>query len=271
MSKNLRLTIEPTLETVTSQLCTSSQFEEQTYERLCREIAQEKLRHRKQWEYIYILRALEQFGKMKPGAEGLGFGCGKEPLAAVMAGRGCRVMCTDISPPNGGDGYWGSTSVKDFFYGGICAWDVFERSVQFRQVNMNEIPSDLGQYDFVWSSCALEHLGSLKHGADFVQASIKNLKIGGLAVHTTEFNITEADETLETPDLSLYREVDMMNMFRNIEAEGHAVLLPNFNAGGTPVDLHVDLPPYQRDPHIKLLIAEKYIVTSIGFVIQRLN
>jgi len=270
MSGNVKVVGEPTLETLTTQVCTSSQFEERTYERLCAEISQEKLRHRKQWEYVYILRALEQFGKLRVGSRGLGFGCGKEPLAAVMAGRGCNVMCTDIAPPNGGDGYWGSTSVKDFFYGGICAWELFERAVQFRQVNMNNIPSDLGQYDFVWSSCALEHLGSLKHGVDFVKASIKNLKVGGLAVHTTEFNISNSDETLETPELSLYREVDLRQMFCEIEKDGNTVLVPNFNVGSNPVDLYVDLPPYNRDPHIKLLIAEKYIVTSIGFVIQRL-
>jgi hypothetical protein len=131
---------EPTLESVVSQVCTSSQFREPVYDRLCAEIRQEKLYHRKQWEYIYILRALEQFGVLEPGYSGLGFGCGKEPLAAVMAKRGVDVICTDIPPAKDGDAYWGSTDVKDYFYEGICSWEQFTKHVRFRAVDMNSIP-----------------------------------------------------------------------------------------------------------------------------------
>src|SRR5665647_2880859 len=59
--------VPPTLETVSSQACTASQFKEPTYIRLCAEIKQDLLFHRKQWEYIYILRALEQYGMMQLG------------------------------------------------------------------------------------------------------------------------------------------------------------------------------------------------------------
>lgn len=262
-------TSEPTLERVISQVCTASQFTEPVYDRLCAEIRQEKLFHRKQWEYIYILRALEQAGVLEQGRRGLGFGCGKEPLAAVMAARGVDVTCTDIPPVRDGDAYWGSTDVKDYFYEGICSWEQFEKHVRFRAVDMNAIPDDLGKHDFIWSSCALEHLGSLQHGIDFVLDANKCLKPGGIAVHTTELNVNMEDETLETQGLSLYRRKDILRLKALVERQGNGFTPVNFNMGQGALDQYVDLPPYDRNKHLKLMIEERYVTTSIGFVITR--
>lgn len=258
---------EPTLETVASQLCTSQQFHEPVYDRLCREIAQDKLFHRKQWEYVYILRALEQLCVLQPGYSGLGFGCGKEPLAAVMARRGVNVLCTDIAPVEEGDAYWGSTDVRGFFYEGICSWETFEKHVTFRPADMNAIPDDLGQHDFIWSSCALEHLGSLQHGIDFVLNANKCLRPGGIAVHTTEYNVEGDDETFESVGLSLYRRKEMLRLKSLVEDQGHVFLPINFNMGDGELDKYVDLPPYNRNKHLKLIVEEKYVTTSIGFII----
>ncbi|WP_093162633.1 bifunctional 2-polyprenyl-6-hydroxyphenol methylase/3-demethylubiquinol 3-O-methyltransferase UbiG [Variovorax sp. YR216] len=260
---------EPTLETVTSQVCTSRQFSEAVYERICLEIGQDKLFHRKQWEYIYILRALEQLCALQPGFSGLGFGCGKEPLAAVMARRGVNVVCTDIEPVEKGDAYWGSTNVRDYFYEGVCPWEQFEKHVSFRPVDMNAIPDDLGRHDFIWSSCALEHLGSLQHGIDFVLDANKCLKAGGVAVHTTELNIKGDEETFESQGLSLYRRKDILRLKSLVERQGNVFLPINFNMGDGELDKYVDLPPYNRNKHLKLMVEEKYVTTSIGFVILK--
>lgn len=260
---------EPTLETVTSQICTSGQFAEPTYDRLCREIGQDRLFHRKQWEYIYILRTLEQFCVLRPGCTGLGFGCGKEPLAAVMAKRGANVICTDIAPIEKGDAYWGSTNVRDYFYEGICSWEIFEKKVRFRHVDMNEIPDDLGFHDFIWSSCSLEHLGSLQHGINFTLNANKCLKTGGIAVHTTELNISSDVETFESAGLSLYRKNDIYKLKSLVENQGNIFLPLNFTLGSAPIDQYVDLPPFNRNKHLKLLIEEKYVTTSIGFIILK--
>ena len=263
------VTAEPTLETITSQVCTSRQFAEPVYDRLCREINQDKLFHRKQWEYVYILRALEQLCVLQKGCSGLGFGCGKEPLAAVMARRGVDVLCTDIAPVEKGDAYWGSSDVRDYFYEGVCSWEAFERHVRFRPVDMNAIPDDLGQHDFLWSSCALEHLGSLQHGIDFVLDANKCLKVGGVAVHTTELNVEGDEETFESAGLSLYRKKDILRLKSLVEAQGNRFLPVNFTTGDGELDRYVDLPPYDRNRHLRLLVEEKYVTTSIGFVILK--
>jgi hypothetical protein len=66
-----------------------------------------------------------------------------------------------------------------------------------------------GAYDFLWSSCALEHLGSLDAGLDFVVNAMDLLKPGGTAIHTTEFNLSSDDETLTSGPCVIYRRRDI--------------------------------------------------------------
>lgn len=258
----------PTLDQIVSQTCTASQFKEDHYSRLAREIHQEPRFHRKQWEYIYILRALEQFGLLAPGRVGVGFGCGKEPLAVVMAKFGLNVTVTDIPPLVESDSHWGSTSVMDLFYGGICSEEQYVKHVSFRAVDMNDIPNDLGVYDFAWSCCALEHLGSLKAGMDFIVNSTKCLKPGGIAIHTTELNMSSDDETFESPGLSLYRRRDLLDLQDRLIKSGYSVLPMNFYSGDLPEDKYIDLPPYKQEIHLKLMI-EKFAITSFGLVLRK--
>jgi len=237
----------PTLERPVSQSCTASQFLESHYSRLCDEIGQQPRMHRKQWEYVYILRTMEQLGLMSAGTRGLGFGCGKEPLT---------------------DSHWGSRSAKELFYGGICSEEDFERLVDFRPVDMNAIPDDLGRHDFVWSCCALEHLGSLRAASDFILESTKCLKSGGYALHTTEFNTSSDVDTLESPGLSLFRRKDFLDLQDALVGIGCSISPLNLHMGNLPEDKYVDLPPYEQRLHIKLLV-DSFTITSFGLVLRK--
>jgi hypothetical protein len=259
---------KPNLKNVVCQPCTQSQFTEPEYVRFAGEIRQAPVLHRKQWEYVYMLRVLEQFDLLRSGVSAIGFGCGKEPLAAVMAKHGMTVMVTDIPPFKDGDSYWGSTKAMDLFYGGICSEEQFVKQVGFRNVDMNAIPDDLGRYDVVYSCCALEHLGSLKHGMDFILNSAKCLKPGGLAIHTTELNVSDDVETLESPGLSLYRRKDLLDLQNSLAGISCSMLPLNFYVGDLPADKYVDLPPYKQNPHLKLKI-DSFTITSYGVVLRK--
>ena len=76
----------------------------------------------------------------------------------------------------------------------------FDSRVQFQPADMRTLEGLTGKYDFVWSSCALEHLGTLQAGIDFVVKSASMLKPGGVAVHTTEFNVGSNTGTIELGD-----------------------------------------------------------------------
>ena len=140
--------------------------------------------HRKMWEWLFIAEALRERGLLAPGRAGLGFGVGQEPLVALFAAEGCDLVATDQPHERGGrlglDGLGGRVGRRPPApqHARLCPDELFVRRVRFRPVDMNAIPADLRGFDFTWSSCALEHLGTLGAGADFVVASMECLRPG---------------------------------------------------------------------------------------------
>jgi SAM-dependent methyltransferase len=124
----------------------------------------------------------------------------------------------------------------------LCPPELFDEKVDFRVVDMNAIPEDLGQFDFVWSACAFEHLGSLQHGYDFIQNAARLLAPGGIGVHTTEMNCSSNGETLDRGSTVLFRRRDFERMAQALGGQGFQVEL-NFDLGNEPLDQYIDLPP----------------------------
>jgi SAM-dependent methyltransferase len=230
-------------------------------------------RHRKQWEFVYILANLGAAGMLLPGKRGVGFGCGKEPLAAVMAKLGCELTVTDLDVTAASGRGWIETDqhasrLDDLNERGICDPEIFRQRVRFLPQDMNHISPNLRGFDFAWSSCSFEHLGSLQNGMQFVVNAMQCLRPGGLAIHTTEFNLSSNLETIESPDLSVYRKVDMQVLRQRLAAEGHWLPPMNLNPGASPPDRYVDLPPYKPEPHLRLLLG-RFVITSIGLIVRR--
>ena len=264
---------EPTLAQPVSQLCTEGQFREAVYARWCREIRELPVLHRKQWEFVYVLQVLEQSGLLIPGLRGLGFGCGREPLAAYFATRGCTIVATDLDAAAAHGHGWvetdqHATRLEDLNDRKICPDDLFAERVSFRPADMNAIPADATGFDFVWSCCAFEHLGSIEHGLRFVRAAMRCLRPGGIAVHTTEFNLSSNLRTIESPDLSVFRRQDIERLAASLTATGHRVAPLNLHPGAGPIDRYVDLPPYRNEPHLKLRLNQ-FVLTSIGLTVHK--
>jgi 2-polyprenyl-3-methyl-5-hydroxy-6-metoxy-1,4-benzoquinol methylase len=265
---------KPTLARPRSQLCTAAQFREPDYVRWGKEYGFDpSVLHRKRWEFVYISRVAEDLGLLQPGRRALAFGVGCEPLASAFAARGVSVVATD-APAD--DANWSrhdeyAQGLKSVWREEAISWDRFTSLVEFRRVDMNDIPADLRAFDFLWSSCALEHLGTLKHGIDFILNAMECLTPGGVAIHTTEFNVSSNRRTCETGLVCLYRKQDIEALARTLEHMGHEVLPINFYAGNEPPDKHIDLPPF-GDPHLKLQLTldlTNYVTTSIGIAIRK--
>ena len=94
------------------------------------------------------------------------------------------------------------------------------------------------------------------------------LKQGGVAIHTTEFNLSSNGHTLESRDLSLYRRRDIQELAERLMRAGYNVEPIDFDPGEALIDDYVDLPPYREEPHLRLRIGE-YDCTSIGLIISR--
>ncbi len=208
--------------------------------------------HRKVWELCYVLQAVHENGLMRDGVHGLGFGCGAEPLASYLAGQGVRVTVTDLPLEEAAakgwvDGNQHTATLDKAFYGHLVDRASFDRLVDLKQVDMNAIPNGLEGHDFCWSVCALEHLGSIAHGLAFIENSLKTLKPGGLAVHTTEFNINPNGPTVDNWPCVLFQRRHLEDLASRLRVQGHRVAPFDWNFGDKPMDKFVDLPPFSHD------------------------
>lgn len=234
------------------------------------------LYHRKLWEFIYIIQSLYERNCLQPGTRGLGFAVGREPLPALLAAHGCQITATDLESNEAENlgwvaaGQFSDLGLEQLNRFQICPPEEFSKRVAYRSVDMNAIPSDLVDYDFCWSSCAFEHLGSIEKGLDFVVNAMKTLKPGGIAVHTTEFNLSSDDQTIDNQfEFVLFRKKDILDLSRRLTSLGHDVVPIDFSTGQGPVDSFIDLHPYFRKNMFLKFRVEGYVSTSIGLIIRK--
>lgn len=229
------------------------------------------LLHRKLWEWLFIAQALHERGVLRPGSRGLGFGVGQEPLVALFASMGCTVVATDQHGDAARAAGWSADGQfaddpSELNRHGLCDPDAFAARVTVRTVDMREVPpADLRDFDFSWSSCAFEHLGTLQAGMNFVVAQMECLRPAGVSVHTTELNVSSDEDTVDEGPTVLYRRRDLRRLAWSLRRRGHWVHL-DFTPGDTPEDGHVDVPPYS-DVHLRTLL-EGYTTTSYGIVVR---
>ena len=255
--------------------CSAADFFHPRYAEISGRLRIPLVYHRKYWEWVFIFKTAADSGVGRARKRALGFGVGTEPLPAALAGLGAEVVATDAPAEIGVGHGW---SAGDEFAAGreALAWDglitreEFEQRVSFRTCDMNDLSGDhLGGFDFCWSSCCLEHLGSIDHGLTFIVASVeKTLRPGGIACHTTELNLSSNDETIESGPTVLFRKRDLEGVIDVLRERGHTVHDLIVAPDGHHLDAYVDTPPYAAPPHLKLDIAG-FTSTSAALVIER--
>jgi hypothetical protein len=259
---------------VRSRLCTEAQVRQPWFKRWCEAIGEQPTLHRKSWEFAYVAEVLDQLDLLGPGRRGLGFGVGREALVAGFASRGVEVVATDLAPSSREALGWARSGQHAFGLEGllrpeVCDPETFRKLVSWRDVDMRSIPDDLTGFDFCWSICSFEHLGSLTSGMDFVERSLATLAPGGIAVHTTEFNLSSDEDTIEDGPVVIYRKRDLLGLKERLEGEGHQVAAFDFDPGKGLLDKFVDLPPFAwaDEPTLRFLHGP-YTLTSIAIVVR---
>lgn len=256
-----------------STMCRQDSFEQPYFPYWSAKVGATPVYHRKLWEFVFICQALSERGAIRPGAKGLGFGVGREPLTAFFASEGCDVVASDMAVEEAFKLGWSETvqhaaGLEALRYDHLCPRETFDRRVSFRVCDMNRIPNDLAGFDFCWSACALEHLGSIEQGLAFIERSVECLKPGGWAVHTTEYNVSSNATTIEKGGTVLFRRCDMESLAERLRLKGHVVAPFDFDPGVQPLDNYIDVAPYRHEPHLKLAI-EGFATTSMGIIVQR--
>jgi hypothetical protein len=277
----------PSFRPLVSQVVSAAQFEHPSFQRFAKLLTDrpEPLPwslsrwppgrpERKLWEWCYILAAAEQAGALRAGSSALGFGVGTEPVPAALARAGVRVLATDMPPADAGA--WALTgqhlaSTDSMSRPAIVPDNELTRLVALRYVDMNDVPDDLGSFDLIWSSCAIEHLGSPEAGLRFVVRTLTNLRPGGVSVHTTELELTRRDSTADYGHLAVYR-VDDLERLRDEVAAAGCEMTANWHVPlETAADRWIALPPYEVETepyHFKLKIGDS-IATSVGILISK--
>ena len=275
--------IPPSFLELTSQAASSAQCDDPKYLewfRLLTGVTESELSpyNRKTWEWAYIAEAVAQAGLLKPGRTALGFGVGNEPLPALFVSKGLDVLATDQGAESGD--HWASTGELMAGLSGLSRTHLITDEelaahVEIRKVDMNTVPDDLGTFDVIWSSCAIEHLGSPERGLDFVLDSCRLLAPGGIAVHTTELELTRRDTTADYGNCAVYRLPDLQEFAKRL-SEVNCTSSFNFTVPmDTPEDRWISLIAVEGDSappdiaHLKLAIGDS-VSTSFGLLIRRL-
>jgi hypothetical protein len=258
---------------LTSCLCTERHFHTPEFKGWWARLGEAPYMHRKLWEIYYISQALAERGLLRPGRRGLGFAVGQEHLPALFAAHGCEIVASDLNPDDPRAAAWAQTNqhasnLAGLNSRGLCDPTQFARLATFRVVDMNRIPDDLRSFDFTWSTCSFEHVGSIELGLRFIHEQLKCLNPGGIAVHTTEFNLFSNTETIRTGQCVLFRRCDIEALVRDLTDVGHYVEPLDLDLGDGPLDRHIDIPPYCHDRHLKLQTG-RYVTTSIGLIIRK--
>lgn len=161
----------------------------------------------------------------------------------------------------------------------ICNFDVLEKNIEVDVCDMNNIDPKFktGEFDFIWSCCAFEHLGNIQNGLDFIVNSMECLKPGGIAIHTTEFNVDSLNDdfdgtTLEADNLVFYRKSDFDELEARLAKLGHHMYSIDYTLGTMIVDKFIDFPPYTNTnlfpTHLKLKLGG-HVASCIGIVIKK--
>jgi SAM-dependent methyltransferase len=274
----------PTQVRLTSGLCRQAHIEQPWLRYWCHRLRMYPTYHRKVWEDCFVTQALWEAGMLNGHRRALGFAVGREALPAFFAAHGVEVLATDLAAQDQKARGWQETGqhaseLNHLYWPQIVERETFDRLVTFQSADMRRIPDALadGSRDFVWSVCSFEHLGSIEAGLAFVMRAMDCLRPGGIAVHTTEFNMAEEGPTLEKGRTVLFQRRHIEALRERLAAKGHELLPVDYDPGDGILDQFIDLPPYSREdaslpvadaPHLRLIKGE-FIVTSIGLIIRK--
>ncbi len=258
-----------------------SDFETDWYKHWAKELKQNKanieayqLKANKFWQNAVMAQALYERGVLEKGKTCIGFGVGRERLPALFAKAGVKVTATDQDFTTEKAKHWQkhelATGTQSLNKLSICEPRKFSENVTYKSLDMTKIPKSLvGKYDFLWSNCALGHLGSIDAGINFIIESAKCLKTGGYAVHTTEVNVISNTHTVDNnPETVIFRPRDIRRLSSKLRAKGYELSPLQLQFGHTPDDHKISISPQFGNDYSKLQVGG-YIITQVVLVIHK--
>lgn len=231
--------------------------------------------HRKSWEWAAVLAAMDERGLLRESVRAVGFAVGSEPIASILASRGVTVVASDLPHDSKAAVAWErekqfAASLEALERPHLVSPEDFRARTTFVPADMNEaLPFVQRSFDAVWSCCAVEHLGTIEKGLDFLLRASRLLRPGGFAFHTIEFNVSSNWLTVARGETVLFRRRDLERLGKRLAAEGLTLAPLDTDPGDAPDDRRYDVNPYYGDPtreHVKLRLRG-HVTTSLLLVI----
>jgi len=171
-----------------SKLCDATDWFDPDFERIVRtELEEEPRFHRKQWEFVQIFRTLEALGYLNPRSRGLSMGGGEERLLYAVARRAGHLTVTDLY--ESGSLWDGArTDTPDRSLKAAAPFAIDPSRLTARRMDMRALEFDDASFDFCYSSCAIEHIGTDDDFLEHLREVRRVLKDDGVYVLTTEFH-----------------------------------------------------------------------------------
>ena len=144
-----------TLQWPVSQGFTVAQTREPDFHRLTSEMSG-ALSAPERWELAYIVRVLEQYGRLEPGARGLALAAASDPAAAHAARSGCELRSVILAP--------GETLAD------ACARHLPE-------------PDEARGFDFAWTRSGVFGPADSARTIGLIEELLDRLRPGGLGIH----------------------------------------------------------------------------------------
>lgn len=232
----------PTSHHLISKPCTQEDIQSSWLLYWCDALGHARRFHRRVWEAGYVMQVLHEAGALKRDAKVANLG-GMDEIASYMSAMNCQVTM------------WPAGAAR----------------------LIDELPDE---HDSVWSRSILNRCQSIEEAQEFLLASARALRPGGVAVHVFDFNLDSTGPTfLQQGVIPQQRHIET---FRDVlEIEDYAVAPLSFDCGRGPLDRYFDVPPFEAaEPiaawandgwpaHLKLSV-NGLLVTSYGLTIQRL-
>jgi hypothetical protein len=143
---------------------------------------------RKMWEVGMAVRALNIFGALRPDAEILGVGAGRESTCFHLTNVVRRVFATDLylTP-----GIWELTASGEMLGDPSAYWGRpwNPQRLVVQHMDATELLYEDGTFDGVFSSSSLEHFGSVEAIRQSATEMCRILKRGGVCTLSTELRL----------------------------------------------------------------------------------
>ena len=174
-----------------SKLCDATDWFDPEFERIIRaELEEEPRFHRKQWEFVQIFRTLQALGFLNAKSRGLSMGGGEERLLYAVARHVGHLTVTDLYESSSAwDG--ARTDNPDRSLKAAAPFAIDPSRLTARRMDMRALEFEDASFDFCYSSCAIEHIGTYDDFLEHLQQVRRVLKDDGVYVLTTEFHYGE--------------------------------------------------------------------------------